>query len=120
MTTEQPVPTDQVSLLRDLDQRATQGPWAYSDVRYRRDALDWRNITASARETLVATALDLDQTGVNAALITLLRNSVPAILEMVEALEAASWLLADISPDGLVKKKIDAALATFNKEPSDG
>jgi len=31
--------------------------------------------------------------------------------ELVEALEAASWLLADISPDGLVKQKVDSALS---------
>lgn len=29
---------------------------------------------------------------------------------MLEALETASWLLADLSPDGLVKKKVDAAI----------
>lgn len=33
------------------------------------------------------------------------------IRDLMEALESASWLLADLSPDGLVKKKVDAALA---------
>lgn len=30
---------------------------------------------------------------------------------MLEALQTASWLLADTSPDGLVKQKVDAAIA---------
>ncbi len=34
-----------------------------------------------------------------------------AVLTMKEALESASWLLADISPNGLVKQKVDSALA---------
>lgn len=36
---------------------------------------------------------------------------IAAAPEMFDALEAASWLLADISPDGLVKQKIDAAIS---------
>lgn len=31
--------------------------------------------------------------------------------ELLDALETASWLLADISPDGLVKQKVDVAIA---------
>lgn len=36
---------------------------------------------------------------------------IAAAPAMLEALKTASWLLADISPDGLVKKQVDAAIA---------
>ena len=38
-------------------------------------------------------------------------NLIAAAPDLLEALETASWLLADISPDGLVKQKVDAAIA---------
>jgi hypothetical protein len=36
---------------------------------------------------------------------------IEAAPDMLEALQAASGLLADIYPDGLVKEKVDAAIA---------
>lgn len=36
---------------------------------------------------------------------------IAAAPEMLKALETASWLLADLSPDGLVKQQVDAAIA---------
>jgi len=40
------------------------------------------------------------------------RQTVNSVLQdMLEALQSASWLLADISPDGLGKQKVDAAIS---------
>lgn len=36
---------------------------------------------------------------------------IAAAPDMLNALKTASWLLADISPDGLVKKQIDEVIA---------
>lgn len=43
-------------------------------------------------------------------------HSIPE--DMLAALRSASWLLADISPDGLVKKQIDEVIARAALTPS--
>lgn len=45
----------------------------------------------------------------------LAQHRTQATAELVAALKQASWLLADLSPDGLVKKAIDDVLSKYEE-----
>ena len=75
----------------------TPGPWAFSQVRYRRDAMDWLNITAGERETLVAIVLAPSfHDDSNARLIAAAPNSHECTV-LLEGI--CEWLLHRFGPD---------------------
>ena len=82
--------------------RHTPGPWAFSQVRYRRDAMDWLNITADERETFVAAVLAPSfHDDSNARLIA-------AAPELLEALERAARNI-DAMAEALQSEQLFAA-----------
>lgn len=66
----------------------TPGPWEMSGVRYRRDAMDWRNInTAAERGELIGCVLDRENAA-NARLIAAAPLLVSALQMAVPIIEA--------------------------------
>lgn len=91
------MPTDTLARLRELDARATKGPWHHSDERL------WAEVTSRPDGggaviahvppggSLPFQAQD-DQDRATAALISSMRNALPALLTVAEAARrVASW-----------------------------
>lgn len=98
----------------------TPGPWGDGNeailVKVDRER-PWAGTVFSAKhDGSEANALVAMTFGASVEEVVANARLIAAAPELLEALETASWLLSDISPDGLVKKKVDSAIAKARGE----
>ena len=72
--------------LRAMLERTAPGPWSAPEIRYRRDALDWRNIIAGDAQVLVGCIRANEYPPGEADLIVAAVNALPTLLDTIDTL----------------------------------